>query len=338
MVPRKAFVLFAFVISSGCGAGSRAGRTADGPDAAADVAGTGGGGGGDGGASGAGEAGGSICAHCPVYDRTGSLGTIPPVLDELSGLAASHRFAGWFYADNDSSDGPRIFLLNGAAGLEAELDLPGAPTKDIEDVAVGPCPEGTCVYVADIGDNNLDRDDYAIYRAPEPAVLPVAGGKLPLTYERFPFTYPDGAHDAETLLVHPQSGRVFVVVKDPDAPSRVYEMPTPLVKDQPARLGLVATLSVPKSADMVTAGSFHPCGDRLLIRTRHLLFELSLPSSGPPLAGDLVSIFTAPPVEVPVAKEAQGEAVTYALDGLGYYTSGESAGGPQPELSSVDCR
>jgi hypothetical protein len=274
----------------------------------------------------------SGCQHCTGYGTPRALGAIPPVVKELSGLAASRRHPGILYAHNDSGDTARFFALDLTAKLNAEVVLAGATNVDWEDLAVGSCATGSCLYIADSGDNDLVRTEYALYRVAEPDTLPTNGSTITVTHERFPFVYPDGPHNAESLLIDPGSGRIFIVVKVGGVSAPVYEMPQPLDTSRVATLVKVATLGVPASAGLVTAGSFHPCGDRILIRTKSGLFELQRPSGG-----DLLSIFGATPTAVPVAVEQQGEAVEYAVDGLRYYTSSETDKGITPDLSVVEC-
>ena len=40
---------------------------------------------------------------------------------------------------------------------------------DWEAVAVGACPGGSCIYIADIGDNEAERKRITIHRVPEPS-------------------------------------------------------------------------------------------------------------------------------------------------------------------------
>jgi hypothetical protein len=273
------------------------------------------------------------CASCSAYGAATALGPVPAKLPELSGLAASRLHQGILYAHNDSGDAARFFALNRQAQIEAEIDLTGAVATDWEDVAVGPCPGGSCVFLGDIGDNSSRRTEYAIYRVAEPETLPADGSAISVTYDRIPFVYPDGAHNAETLLVHPASGRIFLVTKVGGFPATVYEAPLPLNPDQTATLVRVTALSLPALAGVVTGGSFHPCANRLLVRTYGALYELSGTASGA-----LDALFVADPVQVPAAIEPQGEAVTYAIDGRSYFTASETvAGAPPAELSVVSC-
>ncbi len=278
------------------------------------------------------------CGGCDTSDwgTPSPLGTIPASqLAELSGLASSQLHPGTLYAHNDSGDTARFFAIDESARLLGQIDMPGALAIDWEDIAVGRCPTGWCVFVADIGDNDLNRTECTIYRLPEPATLPTNGSTITTTFDRLPFVYPDGMrHDAETLLVDPQSQRIFVVTKEVGStPSRVYELPTPVTPDVRATLVFIGTLSVPWAAGPVTGGDFNGCGDRILIRSNTRMFELARSPSE-----ELVSIFSATPVPVPLAVEPQGEAVTYAADGRRYFTASEMDESPSVALNAVDCR
>jgi hypothetical protein len=278
------------------------------------------------------DAGDAGCSACTAYGAVQEIAALPAQLVELSGITASRRHPGVYYAHNDSGDTARFFALDGEAKIRAELDLHGAVATDWEDIAVGPCGSGSCVYIGDIGDNNAVRTQYAIFRVTEPDELDDAGQASDISYEQFPFVYPDGPHNAETLLVHPATARVFVVTKVAGAASTVYELPQPLQAGVVATLVLVGPVSVPASAGLVTSGDFHPCAPRLLLRTYGALFEMTGVDGSPE------SLFAAPPVQVPAATEAQGEGVTYSSDGRSYCTAGETvAAGPRAALSLVTC-
>jgi hypothetical protein len=179
----------------------------------------------------------------------------------------------------------------------------------------------------------LKRAEYAIYRVAEPDMLPTDGSAMPVAYERFPFVYPDGAHNSESLLVHPETGRIFVVTKVSGVQGTVYELPLPLKPDEMATMVKVMPVSLPALAGLITGGSFHPCSNRLLLRTYFGLYELSnLVDSRPE------ELFAAPPVQVPAATEPKGEAVTYAVNGRVYFTASETPANSAPtQLSFVTC-
>ena len=110
------------------------------------------------------------------------------------------------------------------------------------------------MWVGDIGDNRRRRDDVTVYR------VDPRDGEHPGTAHRL--TYPDGAHDAETLLVHPRTGRVFVVSKSPFG-GTVYAAPRTLSGDG----GTDRLTSFARVSGLVTDGTFFPDGKRVLLRT-----------------------------------------------------------------------
>ena len=282
---------------------------------------------------------GALCSRCTDWGAPQAEGLSPAVLTELSGLAASHVHPGLLYGHNDSGDSARFFALTPQGHVNAELHLADATATDWEDISVGPCPSGSCVYIGDTGDNKADRAQYVIHRLAEPATLPADGSvvTIPATsYESFPFVYPDGPHNAETLLVHPVTGQIFIVIKETGIDATVYEMPLPLQADQQVTLTLFSALTLSPIEGVVTDGSFHPCGDRLLIRTTGTtgLFELTRAAGA-----SMTSLFMATPVRVPVPIEPQGESVTYSLDGRSYFTGSETVSGqPVPSLSMITCQ
>jgi hypothetical protein len=270
---------------------------------------------------------------CAVWGQSVPHGALPSFIPESSGLAASHRHLGLLYTHNDSGDTPRFFAIDQNANVLAEMHLDGANALDWEDIAVGPCPAGWCVYPADIGDNTATRAYDTIYRVAEPATVPSDGSVVPVAWDSMTFVYPDGAHNAEALLVHPVSGRMFVIIKAGGAPN-VYEIPQPFAAGapNPQTLRKVATLKLPNADSIVTGGDFHPCGDRMLVRTVGGLYEFSAPG------GTVDALFAATPRAVPFpAEEPQGEAVTYSLDGLRYFMTSETGDHPQP-LDIVTCQ
>src|SRR5262249_36983990 len=149
-------------------------------------------------------------APCPQYDAHPKLtGRVPPVLRELSGLAASHQHVGIFWAHNDGN-APALYALRADGTVVATVPLRGVSVRDPEDIAVAPCAAGSaqsCIYLADIGDNGSRRPNDQILKVVEPERL----DSTPLAPAILPFRYPDGPHDAEAMVVDPATARVFVI-------------------------------------------------------------------------------------------------------------------------------
>ena len=103
----------------------------------------------------------------PACKAAGSAMRLPGV-SEASGLVASRTTPGRLWTHNDSGK-PEIIALDAKGNLTGRVSLQGATLEDWEAMATGPCGNRTCLYIADIGDNDASRSQITIYRVPEPA-------------------------------------------------------------------------------------------------------------------------------------------------------------------------
>ena len=279
---------------------------------------------------------GAVCQpFCSSWTNPRALGTIVAPVVELSGLVASRTQPGVLFAHNDSGDSARFFALSSTDGsLLQEFSVQGATNRDWEDIAVGPCASGSCLFIGDIGDNNRVRTDYALYVLPEPTVVP-GGPVVTVMAERLPWQYPMGVkNNSESLIVDPTSGRPYVITKAPGSfqVSTAYRFPMPLTPGTQATLEEVATLPIPGPTDsQLTGADVSPCGDAVLLRMYNRLVLMRTDG------GSLESALTGTPVAVPVAQEGQGEAVAFAADGRSYFTASEAIAGAPPLFQST-CR
>ena len=106
------------------------------------------------------------------------------------------------YTNNDSGDDAVVYGVDSRTGRVVSRTTYADSATDVE--AIAPGSDGT-VWAGDTGDNRANRDDVQVYR------LQPRDGDHPGT--RYDLAYPDGSHDAETLLVQPRTQRVFVVSK-----------------------------------------------------------------------------------------------------------------------------
>ena len=274
---------------------------------------------------------------CAAYGAPVATGTEPSSLTELSGLVASRKNPGVFYAHNDSGSNSTLVVMSDAAAALGQIVLSNVTAVDWEDVAVGPCDAGSCIFVGEIGDNALAYASRAVYRFAEPTLsASTPNGTLMVTADALTFVYPDGRHNAETLLVEPTSGDIFVITKVSNVASTVYRMPKPFTPGTQVTMEKVGDLSLPGSAGLVTGGDVHPCGTRMLIRTYPMIYEFKLPA-GQPFSAIFAS--TAAPVPTPTqSQESKGEGVTYASDGLGYFTASELDGQSSRSLFRIRCQ
>lgn len=260
-------------------------------------------------------------------------------ITESSGLVASRRNPGVLWTHNDSGDGPYLFAIDLKGRTLARFRVSGATNVDWEDIAIGPGPDGSpALYIGDIGDNGRSRDDLAIYRVREPVV---SRGSTPAELqtapaERFPFRYPDRAHDAETLLVHPQTGEILIVTKSSDGRSQVFAYPLPLQADRQVTLQPVATLTftstlgsgrLAEAERMATGGDISADGRRVVIRTYAHAYEWRI-APGQALTGALKSR----PTRIFLPLTRQGEAICYRADNRALLTTSEGAPAPLHEI------
>jgi hypothetical protein len=241
-------------------------------------------------------------------------------LPEGSGLAASRRTPGRFWSHNDSGD-PVLFALDSNGRVTGRLSISGATVEDWEAVAVGPCPSGSCIYVADIGDNEAERKQITVYRIAEPAE---ASGSAKVA-DIFHATYPDGSHDAEALLVT-ADGRLLIVTKGETGPVSLYRFPSELRSATTMRLERVGGARNPGSTaktDRITDGTVSPDGRWIALRsTRALTFYRAADL----LAGNWRE---AGRVALGSVGEPQGEGVTFGSNDSVYLMS-EGGGKKQP--------
>ncbi|MGW0117613.1 WD40 repeat domain-containing protein [Streptomyces sp. NPDC003327] len=214
-------------------------------------------------------------------------------ITESSGLAASRAHPGIYWTHNDQ-DAPLVYGIDSRTGeTVATLTMTGVGTpRDMEAIAVG--PDGD-IWVGDIGDN-LDGswDHVWLYRFPEPKVL----GDRTVRAVQYDVEYADGPRDAEALMVHPKTGRVYIASKKQSGgglyagPERLSDRDTNVFR----RIGEVP---------WVTDGAFSPDGEHLTLRGYLGASEYAWKDGRP--EGDGAS--------VGAPFQGQAESVTYTTDG-----------------------
>ena len=182
-------------------------------------------------------------------------------LPEASGIAGSRRNPGIYWSHNDSA-APLLYALDANARVVGRVKVSGTVPVDWEDVAVASCPEGSCVYIADIGDNDSRRRDVAVHRVSEPA--PDAAATAPVQTIRA--TYPDGPRDAEAFFVT-SAGEIYIVSKTPAA--SLYRFPRGARPGSRVQLERVAEFPKKSSKDdeRITGGAVSSDDQWVALRT-----------------------------------------------------------------------
>jgi len=258
------------------------------------------------------------------FNTSTRVGTVASTsVNEASGLAVSRKNAGVMWVHNDSGDSARVFAMNTAGAHLGIYTLSGASATDYEDIAIGPGPVAgkDYLYVADTGDNSAVRSSIRVYRVQEPTVSPTQSPvSVTLTgVQALTFVYEDGARDAETLMIDPRTGDLYVVTKR-ESLGRVYRASaSTLVPGTTITLHRVATLTWTGA----TGGDISPQGDEIIIRGYTQAFVWARPANT-----ILWDAFSSTAYSVPLASEPQGEAIAYDPQGNGYYTTSEGTNQP----------
>jgi len=270
----------------------------------------------------------------PIYAEPRQLATLnDPAVKESSGIVASRTNPGMFWTHNDSGDGPYLYVFDAKGTRQGVWRVTDARARDWEAIAMGPGPDPgkNYLYIGDIGDNGQRRTEVLIYRVVEPTITTsssLATKRKPIDTdpaEAIRLRYPNGAHNAEALLVHPKSGDSYIVTKEVFGNPTVFQAKAPLNTAEVTTLKDVGRLNIPGLfGGSITDGSISPDGKRVVLCDYTRGYELLLPSS----SSDFDSIWNVPLVTVSLGRRKQGEAVTYRLDGRALLATSE--GYPMP--------
>lgn len=250
-------------------------------------------------------------------------------LDEISGLSVSARQP-ILWVIEDSGNEPEVVAIDFEGEVRARLTLDGTANRDWEDLALGPCGELTCLFVADVGDNANSALEVALLRLEEPVLdLSVDLLEEPVAFERLAFTYPGGPRDAEALVVDAE-GTPWVFSKRGGDFSDVYRLvgldpAAPVVAEHVREIRIVDEVV----SLGVTAADLSPDGAKLLLRGYFDVREYEL-SDG---VGSADFASSAP---VPFGPEAQGEAIAYDAANRRILHVSEAASG-SPPVYGVPC-
>ncbi len=260
-------------------------------------------------------------------------------IDESSGLTQSLLNPQVFWTHNDSGSEPCLYAISRSGLTLAKVRLPRAVNFDWEDMASAKDQTGQSnLYIADCGDNLMARASIQVYQIAEPN-LPENADKEILSAEPkvYHARYPDGHHNAETLLVHPKTLRLYIVTKNDSVQSAVYAFPEKLMTDAPMVLEKLCDLDFPNRAHLgkrqmdacqTTSGAFSPDGSRVAISTYSFIHEWRIQPGE-----TLKSAFSRPAhlIEPPFLR--QSEALCYDSDNQTLYLTSEHLPTPLVSIS-----
>jgi len=260
-------------------------------------------------------------------------------INESSGLCQSLRDLKVFWTLNDSANDPCLYAFDQDGKTRAKVRVPHAVNFDWEDMAtVMGTDDKPLLYIADIGDNLKIRASIQIYQIQEPELPTAAGNEINSAEPKvWHFSYPDGHHNAETLLVHPQTQRLYILTKSEDGLSALYACPEILLEHEPMELEKITDISFPPrqrlgkrphDACMTVGGSFSPDGSRAVIATYSFIHEWQI-APGQSLKEALAK--EAHLINPPLTR--QMEAVCYDADGQTLWLTSEHLPTPLIRIS-----
>jgi hypothetical protein len=251
-----------------------------------------------------------------------------PRLDESSGVAVSRRHPGLLWTQNDGSK-PVVFATDTLGADRGRVAL-AVDVDDWEDIALGPCGSGTCLYLADTGDNRERRNSVRVHRLHEPTPEDMLGGRT-LRAEVLHVRYPDGPHDVEAMWVDP-NGDVQLVSKGRRSEIRQFRLPAASWRAGRAVAQPVGNVPIETQRfdRFVTGAAISPGGDLVALRTYSEIYffargpngALTLPAA--PIACDISGV------------DLQGEGVAW-LDQQRLVLTSERAIRPAGSVSVVRC-
>lgn len=253
-------------------------------------------------------------------------------ITESSGLVASRCNKEVFWTHNDSGDQAFIYALNIKGEKLGTWKVSGAKNNDWEDLATFKDEKGECfLYVGDIGNNERTKSEFIVYRVKEPKISDAdknSSRKNPNTTEAaeaIKFDYPDFRHDAEALLIHPQTGDIYVLSKSLSSAAGVYKLAKNYDLSKTNRLEKIAEFTVPAFPNgLLTGGEISPDGKRVIVCDYFNAYEIALPEK----TKNFDEIWSEKSLIIELGERAQGEAVCYSIDGKSIFATSEKRNSP----------
>lgn len=288
---------------------------------------------------GEGSAPGDSSSKSPLYAPPAHLADLEDrAITESSGIVASRRNPDIFWTHNDSGDAPTLYAFDRKGKSKGRWRVTNAQAVDWEDIAAGPGeqPGTSDLYIGDIGDNGKKREYVTVYRVPEPVISSdddSSSANKQLTTEpaeAIRLRYPDCRHNAETLMVHPKTGDLYIITKDFTSSTGVYKLKAPFSTASVNTLTRVAEISVPNLiGGLITGGDISPDGMRVVLCDYLSGYEIALPGNA---KGDFDRIWKEPMAEVELGPRKQGEAVCYSQGGNSILATSEKRPTPLIEV------
>jgi hypothetical protein len=261
-------------------------------------------------------------------------------VQEASGIAASRQNPGIYWTHNDSGNTPHIFSFNRQGHVTGKWLVPKARNVDWEDIAIGPGPSAGkwYLYIGDTGDNDHNRTEVAVYRIEEPKTGADEKCKNECTTGAptvLRLRYPDRGHNAETLMVHPKTGDLYIVTKGGggDIETLVFvARVNQLTSGQAIALAEIGELDIPEPvfrrlAGGISGGDISPDGRRVALCDYFRMYEAVLPAGA-----KFDDIWKRPFTATALGTKLQVEGIAYQANGESILAISEGSHAPLLEI------
>jgi len=264
------------------------------------------------------------------------LGTLDTsMVDESSGIAVSRVVPDRLYHINDSGDGGYFYVSNFQGQNVQRVRVSGFSPTDAEDMAYGSVGGKNYVMIGDIGDNGESRSSLTLVVIEEQATF----GTTVTPAFKVAFRYPDGAHNAEAMALHP-NGDLYIMTKE--STSRIYRLTAAQWQNttgQVQTLEFIGTFSLASQTDSssITSMDFSADGSRLLILTYDGAMELETRTVNGKLDFSQYGRTGGPAHKViPLTVLPQQESISYLPNGRDFLYTTEYVGGAAVPILEVD--
>lgn len=249
------------------------------------------------------------------------------------------------------SDGSVDFIFaanNTDASNEGEWALTGVNGVDFEDLSSARINDVSYVYLADIGNNGNAADsrgagiDAIIYRIVEPTITGSGGsvdaGDIEAIAVAYPVVGAPTLRDAETLIVDPLTGDMYIITKREAVPSvfKLAHQSSYTGTQTLEALGQmfdIPDVSSPSASGNAVGGNASPNADGILVKSYNVMYYFPWDSA----SETVFEALQATPITVDgyvgggnttyakshPSQEPQGEAVTFDYSGINYFTASE---------------
>ncbi len=286
----------------------------------------------------------SVSSSNPPLEQSGDYNAAAQIatlenqsINESSGVAASRLNKAIFWTHNDSGDKAFLYAFDKQGKHLGVYKVNGAEAQDWEDMAAWKDAKSGKAYlfIGDIGNNSKTRPFITVYRVLEPKV----SAKDSTTTKQNPATttvaesiklkYPSGNYDAETLMIHPSTGDLYIINKVMGNKATVFKLKAPFMHLKEATLTPVGEVEISNTMKgFLTGGDISPDGRRVALCDYFGAYELVLPDKK---AFD--EIWKQPVKSVPITARKQGEAICYRADAMSLLATSEGVPCPLIEIT-----